>query len=422
MPRRNTSPPRSNRFSSSASDEQRQNQERLKQLTDELSKLRGENSQLQEDLTRERSRSPARSRPMTPMPAGDDESILNYIPSSEERNPVDRLLTEVQQKSALVRKVEEAKKAKAAPGYINKLESLLKKLDTLHASLAQRVDGRLIAHIRANSPPRTRESSRVGSALGSPREASTSLETAQQMREMLQRRHDRMAAVQGSAGQHLSQSPSAPNGPTEAASYESTTAAASRMADRMATRPSTSTATQLIGALEPTQAASAAPTSRFDTAPTAPPSKLDSRVDAALAAGHAATSAARNVRTSPSGSPRHLHDAKDPVATGQVSQGDYLQQRKYERKQEPSPPPPRVLQGYTREPDTDDLQKKLEAQRAQQELEMSSLGSNPDRNRRKVCELMTATDRLLRVPDQRAAVLTTSLCIVTLSLFESFTC
>ena len=44
--------------------------------------------------------------------------------------------------------------------------------------------------------------------------------------------------------------------------------------------------------------------------------------------------------------------------------------------------------------------------------------------RRKVCELMTATDRrrLLRVPDQRAAVLTSSLCIVTLSLFESFTC
>jgi len=388
MSRRNASPPRSNRFSSSASDEQRQNQERLKQLTNELSKLKGENSQLQADLTHERRNSPARSRPMTPMPAGDDESILNYIPSSEERNPVDRLLTEVQQKSALVRKVEEAKKARAAPGYINKLESLLKKLDTLHASLAQRVDGRLIAHIRANSPPRTRESSRMGSALGSPREASTSLETAQQMREMLQRRHNRMAAVQGSAGQgvHLSPSPSAPNGPTEAASYESTAAAASRMADRMATRPSTSTATQLIGALEPTQAASAAPTSRFDITPAAPPSNLNSRVDAALAAGHAATSAARNVRTSPSGSPRHLHDAKDPVATsaGQVSQGDYLQQRKYDRKQESSPSPPRVLQGYTRdEPGTDDLQKKLEAQRAQQELEISSLGGGGDRNRRK---------------------------------------
>jgi len=287
--------------------------------------------------------------------------------------------------------VEEAKKRKAAPGYIKKLESLLKKLDTLHSSLAQRVDGRLIAHIRANSPPRTRQSSRVGSALGSPREASTSLETAQQMREMLQRRHDRMAAVQGSAGQavHLNQSPTGPSEPTEAASYESTTAAASKMADRMATRPSTSTATQLIGALEPTQAANAAPTSRFDTTTTLPSSNLDARVDAALAAGHAITSAARHVRTSPSGSPRHDYP-KDPVASsaGQATQGDYLQQRKYERKQESTPSPPRPLKGYERDDNStttspDDLQKKLEAQRAQHELEMSSICVKPDRNRRK---------------------------------------
>jgi hypothetical protein len=146
-------------------DEQRPN-DRLKVLTDELSKLRGENSRLQNDLAHERSQSPARHRPMSPLPPGDDPSILNYERPLEERNPVDRLLTEVSQKSELVRRVEEAKQGKAPASYIQKLESLLTRLDSLHSSLAQQVDGRLIAHIRAHSPPRCLQPSPVDNSCG----------------------------------------------------------------------------------------------------------------------------------------------------------------------------------------------------------------------------------------------------------------
>lgn len=158
-----------------------QERQRLKSLTDELAQLRAENTELRSSLSRTPSPSPMRP--------GWREELDGYDPCNfEERSPVDRLMEEVTRKAQLSAKIDLAKATKAPSTYVNKLESLLKRLDALHAGLSERLDGRHIAYVRANSPPASRSPSRTGSARMSPQESNSSRETAMRMREMLKER------------------------------------------------------------------------------------------------------------------------------------------------------------------------------------------------------------------------------------------
>eukprot|EP00657_Telonema_sp_P-1_P006950 TRINITY_DN2646_c0_g1_i1.p1 TRINITY_DN2646_c0_g1~~TRINITY_DN2646_c0_g1_i1.p1 ORF type:complete len:108 (+),score=24.07 TRINITY_DN2646_c0_g1_i1:174-497(+) len=95
------------------------------------------------------------------------DELDDYVPGSfVERSPVDRLMEEVARKSKLAAHVELAKE-RAGEERTARLEGLMSKLDVLHSALSHRVDGRQVAYIRSNSPPRSRSSS----MLASPREA-----------------------------------------------------------------------------------------------------------------------------------------------------------------------------------------------------------------------------------------------------------
>jgi hypothetical protein len=151
------------------------------------------------------------------------------------------------------------------------------------------------------------------------------------MREMLQRRHDRMAAVQSTGLRTSPRDTTAAPGQhsetlqllhSETASYKSTATAASRAAER-SPLPFTSAAaaTTLINALSPSPGSALGPspdsairssTVESSETKTTTAQSLNSRVDAAIAAGQSSTAAARQARTSPPGSPKN--ESKVPTA------------------------------------------------------------------------------------------------------------